>query len=166
MLLLLFLFALGLTFIRGVLVLRIHYFLHQPPLRPEKHSQTPIISRKVRKSIRRTLCKKNSFCGLSRVYSRFISRESALGRESGGGGREKNTENKTGGGGLLPALVRVCPGCVGVCAWACDLMERLSASPVRPELASRTHPCRGVNLLQPNALCKTRPVMATTTSGF
>lgn len=91
---------------------------------------------------------------------------SALGRESGGGGREKKTENKSGGRDLLATFVRVCPGRVGVCAWACDLMERLSASPARPELASRTHPCRGAYLLQPNALCKTRPVMATTTSGF
>lgn len=91
---------------------------------------------------------------------------SALGRQSGGGGREKNTENKAGSRDLLAAFVRVCPGCVGVCAWVCDLMERLFASPVRPELASRTHPCRGAYLLQPNALCKTRPVMATTTSGF
>lgn len=108
----------------------------------------------------------NSRYCLPRVYSQFISRASALGRESVGGGRKKNTENKAGSRGLLPALVRVCPGCVGVCAWACDLMERLSASPVRPELASRTHPCLGAYLLQPNALCKTRPVMATTTSGF
>ena len=35
LLLLLFLFALGLTFLPGVLVLRIHYFLHQPPSDPK-----------------------------------------------------------------------------------------------------------------------------------
>lgn len=108
----------------------------------------------------------NSRRCLPRIYSRFISSIGFGERVWRGEGEKRIRGNKTGGRDLLAAFVRVCPGCVGVCAWACDLMERLSASPVRPELASRTHPCRGAYLLQPNALCKTRPVMATTTSGF
>lgn len=88
-----------------------------------------------------------------------LFQESALGREAG-------RERKAGGSGAAACICVRVPWVCGVSAWACEFMERLSASPVRPELASRTHPCRGAYLLQPNALCKTRPVMATTTSGF
>ena len=57
LLLLLLLFAPGLTFLRGVFGSKNPLLSAPAPLRPEKYWQTPIISRKVRKSIHGALCK-------------------------------------------------------------------------------------------------------------
>lgn len=53
----LLLFAPGLSFLRGVFGSKNPLLAAPAPLRPEKYWQTPIISRKVRKSIHGALCK-------------------------------------------------------------------------------------------------------------
>lgn len=87
-----------------------------------------------------------------------LFRASALGSESGGGGKAKNTERRAGGPEPRAARARGRGGRGGPAGRAG------AAAPAEP--APRAHPRRAADLLQPAALCKTRPVMATTTSGF
>lgn len=110
-LLLLFLFALGLTFLRGVFGSKNPLLSASAPLRAEKHRQTPIISRKVRKSIRGSLGKRTP-AAVCPAFIPDLFQESQLWGESLEGEGEKRIRKiKPAAGGFCP---RLCACALGV----------------------------------------------------
>lgn len=110
-LLLLFLCAPGLTFLRGAFGSKNPLLSASAPLRAEKHRQTPIISRKVRKSIRGSLGKRTPAAACPAFIPDLFQESQLWGESLEGEGEKRIRKIKPAAGGFC---LRSCACALGV----------------------------------------------------